>query len=512
LADPIVAPNILLRPVIQLQRITKRFPGVLALDKVNLEVMPGEIHGLLGENGAGKSTLMNILAGELQPDSGQIFYQGQARTIANAAISQQMGIAVVYQELALCHNLTIAQNIGMNRIARLSSLRWMPHRSANQIAKEQLARLGIGYLDPRTPVKQLTLAQQQLVDIAKALSTDAKLLILDEPNSALTIDETKTLFRILRQLRDQGVAIVYISHRLEEVLSLVDRITVMRDGRNVDTFAANGATVDRLISQMVGRAVENLYRREREAEPQDTPVLEVQGLSSGQAVRAVSFTVAKGEIVGFAGLPDAGREELVECLFGMRQIDQGHLRVSGKPVSLRSPAAAIAHGLALVPADRRGTGAILKMNVQNNIIAANTKTVSRFGILSRPAARQMAKEAIQQLDIRTAGPHQSMATLSGGNQQKVIFGRALATQPRVFLLHEPTRGIDVGAKAEIYSILNQLVAQGAGVLLVSSELPELMSQCDRILVMHGGTITGHFQRSEFSDEAILACAMGQAVH
>jgi len=500
------------QPIIQLENITKRFPGVLALDNVSLTIHPGEIHALLGENGAGKSTLMNVLAGELQPDSGRILFHGKARQIPNAGASQKMGIAVVYQELALCNNLSVAENIAMNTSATHFPLRLKPTRSAFEQAKALLTRLGMGYLDPRAPVGRLSLAQQQLVDIAKALSIHAEVLILDEPNSALTHEETEALFHILRDLRDQGVAIIYISHRLEEVLRLADRITVMRDGRNVDTFEVKNATVDLLIGKMVGRAINDLYHRQSAAQVQPETVLEVRGLTSARAVQDVSFHIRAGEIVGVAGLPDAGREELIDCLFGIRPPDRGTVSVRGREVALRSPMMAIRHGIALVPADRRGTGAMLKLNIQQNIVAANMKAVSRFGVLRGTNARSMARDYIKQLDIRTSGPQQQMATLSGGNQQKAIVARGLATQPSIFLLHEPTRGIDVGAKTEIYGILNRLAAQGAGVLVISSELPELMGQCDRILVMYRGRITGEFNRADFSDEQILACAMGQATH
>ncbi len=504
-------------PIIQLENVTKQFPGVLALDNVSLSVYPGEIHAVIGENGAGKSTLMNILAGELQPDSGRIMFKGKPQVIPNPYVSQQLGISVVYQELALCANLSIAENISLNTAAARFPFGVVSRRNFLNNARSALAQLGMEHMDTRQPVGQLSLAQQQMVDIAKALSFQCEVLILDEPNSALTKEETDHLFDVLRGLRQSGVAIIYVSHRLEEVLSLADRITVLRDGKYVDTLQASSATIEALISKMVGRAVESLHQRAIKAAVRDEVVFEVRDLASGKAVEDVSLTVHAGEIVGIAGLPDAGRDELVDCLFGLRKSDRGQILVNGRPVTIHSPATAIEHGLALIPADRRGAGALLVMSVQNNIIAANTDAVTRFGIFRRPVARKLSQSYVEQLDIRIAGLSQQMATLSGGNQQKTIVARSLSTQPSVFLLHEPTRGIDVGAKAEIYTILGGLAERGVGILIVSSELPELIGQCDRILVMYGGRITGNFIRTELQnfaapEEPILACAMGQATH
>ncbi|HVO44488.1 MAG TPA: sugar ABC transporter ATP-binding protein, partial [Aggregatilineales bacterium] len=501
-----------LLPIIRLENVTKQFPGVLALDHVSMSIYPTEIHAVVGENGAGKSTLMNILAGELQPDSGQIFFQGKPQVIASPFISQRLGISVVYQELALCSNLSIAENISLNSVASRSALGILNKRDFLKDAKSALAQLGMENMNVRQSVGQLSLAQQQMVDIAKALSIKSRVLILDEPNSALTQDESDHLFRVLRQFRGSGGTIIYVSHRLEEVLSLADRITVMRDGKYVDTLPAAEATIDLLISKMVGRAVERLHQREVKNAVRETVILDVRDLNSGRAVQEINLQVRAGEIVGIAGLPDAGRDELVDCLFGLRRCDRGQILINGKPVVVHSPAGAISRGLALIPADRRGAGVMQVMSVQNNIIAANTGVVSRFGIFNRPVARKLSQSYVEQLDIRLYNLSQQMATLSGGNQQKTVVARGLSTKPSVFVLHEPTRGIDVGAKAEIYGILGRLAEQGVGILLISSELPELIGQCDRILVMHGGQIKGDFARSEFSEESILACAMGQMTH
>ena len=500
-----------LTPLIELKQIKKGFPGVQALDGVSLTVYPGEIHAIIGENGAGKSTLMNILAGELQPDSGEIIFQGRPVRIPHPNVSQQLGISVVYQELALAPNLTVAENISLNTVRTAFGLEFVNRRDFAVKAKAVLSQLGMASLDLRQPVGRLTVAQQQMVEIGKAISTDVKVLILDEPNSALTKEETDHLFAVLRDLRAAGVAIIYISHRLEEVLSLSDRITVLRDGQWVETMSAESATVDRLIARMVGREVDTLFRPQGPSTVQTQVSFEVKELSSAALLRDLSFKVHAGEVVGVAGLPGAGKDELVECCFGLRPYT-GAIEVKGQPVRLTEPDQAIKHGLALIPADRRGTGAMLVLSVQDNIVAANLSQVSRAGLLQRPAIRAVGQQYVQQLDIRIAGLTQAMGTLSGGNQQKVILARGLATQPAVLILHEPTRGIDVGAKAEIYTILRQLAADGVAILIVSSELPELIGQCDRILVMYQGAFTGEFDRDDAAEEPILACAMGQSTH
>lgn len=499
-------------PIIRLDSITKRFPGVVALENVSFDIQAGEIHAIIGENGAGKSTLMNVLAGEIQPDGGHILYKGQPHVIPHPFAAQQLGISVVYQELALCNNLSVAENISLGLTSGQFPLTPLRQRAMRDHAREALARLGMTDLDLDQPVGQLSVAKQQLVEIAKAISMRLEVLILDEPNSALTQEETSHLFDVLRQLKAQNVAIIYISHRLEEVLSLADRITVLRDGQYIDTLQAAEATIDLLIAKMVGRAIDRLYERETDHETQSEVVFELRDINSGSAVRDVSLHVKRGEIVGIAGLPGAGKDELVECAFGLRPYVTGEIRVRGQTARIDSPAAAIARGMAFIPADRRGAGALLMMNVQNNVAAASLKALNRMGWLNKRALADLGQKYARQLDIRAASLNQQMATLSGGNQQKAILAKGLATNPSVLILHEPTRGIDVGAKAEIYTILQQLARQGVGVIIASSELPELIGQCDRILVMHQGRVTGHFTRDEAEEEPILACAMGQATH
>jgi ribose transport system ATP-binding protein len=495
--------------IIQLKDVTKKFPGVLALDHITLSIFPGEVHGIIGENGAGKSTLINILAGELQPDEGAVYFKGHPVTISNPLISHSLGISVVFQELALCTNLNIAENISLWKVSDQPLLAWRNKKLFEGNAKQALDELGFTGVDLNLPVGQLSVAKQQLVEIAKAISTKAEVLILDEPNSALTQEESEHLFQIVRRLRDAGVTILYVSHHLDEVLELADRITVLRDGRLIDTVQAGGTTIPHLIERMVGR---NLVTTPREFSSQkSTAALEIANLSSPGTIKELSFDILGGEFVGIAGLPDSHKDELVECLFGLRPY-QGEVRINGKPVEITKPSDAIDRGMCLVPADRRGAGAFLTLSLQDNTVASNLRSVSQNGFLKRSAIRKIAQQFVEDLDIRASSLSQLMANLSGGNQQKVILARGLATDPSVLVLHEPTRGIDVGAKAEIYRILQGLAAQGSAILIVSSELPELISQCDRILVMHDGTLSGAFNHTEANEEDILACMMGQAEH
>ena len=500
-----------LAAIIQLENITKRFPGVLALDQVTLSIYPGEIHAVIGENGAGKSTLMNLLSGELQPDDGVISFNGKATLIPNPVVSRRLGISVVYQELALCPNLSVSENISMWTISEQIPLAFVDRNRFNDTAREILTSLGLDSMDLNQTVSKLSVAKQQMVEIAKALSTRARVLILDEPNSALTREESEHLFNVVRQLRDDGVAVIYISHHLQEVLDLADRVTVLRDGRVVDTLEVGGATISNLIASMVGR---NISAAEREFGQHafGKTALEAENLASQGSFQNVSFQVRAGEVVGIAGLPDSFKDELVEALFGLGTLENGVIRLNGNIVRINNPSDAISQGMYLIPADRRGAGALLQMTLQDNIVASSLPKVTQAGFLLNKQAMVLAQTYFNKLDIRATGTNQVMSNLSGGNQQKVILARGLATRPAVFVLHEPTRGIDVGAKSEIYKILRNLAEQGAAILIVSSELPELISQCDRILVMHAGRISGVFQHIEATEEKILACAMGHASH
>ena len=495
-------------PLIEIQNITKRFPGVVALDDVSVSIYSGEIHALLGENGAGKSTLMNVLAGEVVPDSGHIIVDGKPVHIGNPLVSQKLGISVVYQELALCHNLTIAENIALSSAANQSAWSFVRRRNFDRDAIEVLSQLGLQNVNPRQLVSKLSVAQQQMVEIAKALSRKARVLILDEPNSALTYEETEQLFTVLNQLRADGVAIIYVSHRLEEVLQIADKISVMRDGRLVDTLPNDSTTtVDSLITRMVGRSVDR-FRRQTSEMVESAPVaMHVSQLSSHNVLKGATFDLKKGELLGIAGLPDSGKDELVNALFGLHA-HTGTVTIADRPVKITSPSAALRHGLALIPADRRGAGALLTMSVEDNTAVSVLKALSMGGFVKRAAIRALSQNYVDQFGTKISSHRQKIRTLSGGNQQKVILARGLATDPQVLLLHEPTRGIDVRAKAEIYTILRTLAEQGMSILIVSSELTELMSQCDRLLVMYKGSINGEFSQTSMNEEAILGCVMG----
>lgn len=501
------------QPAVELKGISKRFPGVLALDNVSFSIFSGQVHAVLGENGAGKSTLMNILAGEIHPDAGEIIISGKSEQISSPVVAQRLGISVVFQELALCPNLSVMENISLNAVASMSPLAFIHKGKLKQRAKEALGSLGINQLDPRMQVGKLSVAQQQLVEIAKAISTDVKVLILDEPNSALTSEETEHLFEVILDLRNRGVAVIYVSHRLEEVVQIADMITVLRDGRHIDTFENNATvTIDGIIRKMVGREIDHFFKRDLDHDRTSSAdiILQVDKLNSLDLLRDISFSVSRGEIVGLAGLPDSGKDELVECLFGLRAYE-GKILINGKRIAVHSPADAINNGMILIPADRRGAGALLVMDVEDNTIASSLNRVNRGGFIDRRVSRSVTEDYVQKLDVRIASLRQKMMTLSGGNQQKVIIGRGLATNPSVLILHEPTRGIDVGAKAEIYTILQDLARSGTGILIVSSELPELLSQCDRIFVLHQGHVRGEFAHGTASEEAILAAAMGQSI-
>jgi len=498
-----------IHPIIFGRGISKRFGNTLALKGVDFIVHPGEVHALLGENGAGKSTLINILAGELQPDSGDIIVHGKPLRLKDPHHASSLGISVVYQELSLCPNLTAAQNISLHRAADSGFLSRVDHRQLHSSALELLRQLGLLNLDVTVPVRSLSLGQRQLVEIAKALTTNLRVLILDEPNSALTREESVHLFRVVRELRERGIAIVYVSHRLEETMQLADRITILRDGRLVDTANRQDLSIPQLIQKMVGREVDHLFHREPLREPELTRALVVSKLTDRALLKDVSFDLYVGEILGIGGLPGSGKDELVECLSGIRPFT-GDVEMDGRRVTIRSTEDVIRAGMVLVPADRRNAGAFQVLSILDNVAASSLRKVSRWGILNRKRMKDLADTYLTRMSLKARSIEQKVGTLSGGNQQKVVLARGLATEPHILLLHEPTRGIDVGAKAEIYQILNQLAARGISILIVSSELPELIGQCDRIFAMHNGRITGEYSRREASEERILASAMGQS--
>lgn len=498
------------KTIIDIRGISKRFPGVLALEDVHLAFAKGEVHAIVGENGAGKSTLMNILAGELRPDAGEIRFNGQATTLSSPALSRKLGISVVYQELSLCHNMTVAENIMLPRSAGRSALSLLSRRRLRQGAYRALAKLEIDTLDLDCPVHRLTIAQMQMVEIARAISEQVRVLILDEPNSALSPRESAKLFEVVKQLRADGVTVIYVSHHLHEVLEIADRITVMRDGRTIETLTNSGVSEARLIDGMVGRA-KGIMQREaverRVGGGAGATVLEVEGMSSDPNIQTLSFALRRGEILGVGGLPDSGKDELADALFGLRP-RHGIVRLNGQVVPSASTAAAIRAGMVLVPADRRGAGGLLNMSVAQNIVASSLPRFSFLGLQRRARIQREARAQVARLDARVTKLSQRLATLSGGNQQKIILGRALVTHPDVLILQEPTRGIDVGAKAEIYEILKGIAREGVGVLMITSEMLELILHSSRVIVMREGAIAGELEGPDITEQAVLERAIG----
>ena len=494
--------------IVEISGITKRFPGVLALDKVSLGVRPGEVHAVVGENGAGKSTLMNIMAGDLQPTEGELRIDGKSARFRSALDSRAAGIVVVYQELALCPTLSVAENIMMSTIPGRSPMSLVPRAEMRRQARAALARLGMGALDPDTKVWRLSIAEMQLVEIAGAIRQNARVLVLDEPNSALSPRESERLFDIVRQLRADGVTVIYVSHHLREVLAIADRVTVMRDGRVIETIDNDNVSEDRLIRAMVGRDLGSTkpWALDPAANAAGADIaLSVRNLTA-PGLDDIGFDVRAGEIVGIGGLPDSGKDGLGEALFGLAE-RSGSVRIDGKELPPRNPSASIRNGMAFVPADRRGAGGLLSMSVANNVVSASLARFSLAGMLRRGAIRREARAQVARLDARISHLAQQLGTLSGGNQQKIILGRSLVTNPRVLVLQEPTRGIDVGAKAEIYSILRGIAADGVAVVMISSEVPELVMNAARVLVLRGGRIAGELTGATINEEGILGRAM-----
>jgi ABC-type sugar transport system ATPase subunit len=494
--------------IVEISGVTKRFPGVLALDHISIGFRTGEVHAVVGENGAGKSTLMNILTGDLQPDEGEILIDGRATAISSPLASRALGITVVYQELALCPALSVADNIMMSDMAARPAMSILPRELMRHTARAALARLGMTKLDPDTKVGRLSVAEMQLVEIAGALRQRARVLVLDEPNSALSKRESERLFEVLRQLRSEGASIIIVSHHLREMLGLADRITVMRDGRVIETLDNDGLSEDRLIRAMVGRTLSATtpWSQLPQARPDGADVvLSVENLTA-PGLEGLSFTVRAGEILGIGGLPDSGKDGLGEALFGL--CDRlGRVAIDGKDLGAADPLASIRAGMSFVPADRRGTGALLTMSVAENVVSASLRRFSMSGFLRRGAIRREARAQVARLDARISHLGQRLATLSGGNQQKIILGRSLVTNPRVLVLHEPARGIDVGAKAEIYSILRGIAGEGVAIVMISSEIPELIMNAARVLVLRGGRLSGELTGAGINEETILARAM-----
>ena len=492
-------------PLLEVQSLGKLFPGVKALEDVDLHVGRGEVLSVIGENGAGKSTLMKILAGVQEPDSGQVFVDGRPVRIDSCRTAMDLGIVLIHQELNLADNLDIGANIFLGREPKRLGL--IDRSTIRRESAKYLKMVGLN-LSPDTLVNRLSIGQQQMVEIAKALSVNARVLIMDEPTSSLSSRETERLFEVVKDLRSQGVSIIYISHRLGEVRELSDRVTVLRDGRNAGELGRDEVTHDNMVRMMVGRDISQFYARQSH-EPGDV-LLKVKDLVTPDwPGHSLNFQVRAGEIVGVAGLVGAGRTEMLQVLFGINPPVSGSIILNGQPLTIDSPIDAIKGGLALVPEDRKQHGLVLEMSVLRNIGLAGLRRHRRPGGF-RNGSREAtdAMRMIGDMRIRTPGPEQVVQFLSGGNQQKVVIGKWLALEPRLLLLDEPTRGIDVGAKQEIYQLMEKLASDGVGILFVSSEMEEVLGMSDRVLVMHEGCLTGELSRDELSEEAIMQLATG----
>jgi len=487
--------------LIELNGVSKSFPGVKALDQVKFDLKSGEVHALLGENGAGKSTLMKIISGIYKRDEGSYFVDGQDVGDLTPKKAAELGIAIIHQELNMCQDLTVAENMFLGREKKKFGL--VDQKTLNDDAEAILKKLQMD-IDPETVVRKLSVSKQQMIEIAKALSTNARILIMDEPTSALTEKECNELFKIINNLKKNGCAIIYISHRLEELEYITDRVSVFRDGRYIITKEFDKTSLDEIIAYMVGREITDKYPNIKM--PLGDKILEVKNLSAG-FLKEISFDLFAGEIIGFSGLMGAGRTELFKTIFGAEKKEQGEIVLDGNPIGIRSPEDAIKHGIVFGPEDRKAEGLCTKLSIRENIGLANLDQISnRFGLINREKESEIVNKMIQDLKIKTPSMEQDAKNLSGGNQQKVVVGKWLARDARVVVFDEPTRGIDVAAKVEIYHIMNELKRQGVGVIFISSELPEIMGMSDRVLVMCNGRITGNLMTADTTQDEILHCA------
>jgi len=499
-------------PLLEVMDVSKGFPGVQALEQVSLRLHAGEVLAVVGENGAGKSTLMKILAGIYQPDGGTIFFEGKPVRLGSVAEALRHGITLIHQELNLAENLSVSANLFLGREAVWAG--WLRLLSGRRMRRESQAlmdRVGLE-CNPDTRVADLGPGQRQLVEIAHALALSSRVLIMDEPTSSLTQRETESLFRVVGQLKRAGVAVVHISHRLAEVREIADRVVVLRDGRNAGELQREQITHDALVRLMVGRELGQFFQKKHAPDPRKKrPLFEVCAVCyAGGPATPVSFTVHAGEIVGMAGLVGAGRTELAEALFGIRPMVAGELLLDGRPLRVRGPRQAIAAGLVLVPEDRRYHGLVLEASVQHNLGLPNLDRLSFLRLVARGRERKLAWDACQQLRVRTTHLEQTVGLLSGGNQQKVVLGKWLARRPRVLIFDEPTRGIDVGAKSEIYALMDELAGAGAAILMISSDLEEILGMSDRVVVLHEGRLAGELARADIGEEAIMHLATGGA--
>ena len=495
-------------PLLEVRAVRKRFPGVLALDGVSLRLAAGEVLALVGENGAGKSTLMKILGGLYSPDDGEVLLDGRPIRFASVTDAMAAGISLIHQELNLAENLSVAANVFLGR-ERLAGRVWLKEREMATEAAGLLRRVGLSESLVNTQVGRLAPGQKQLVEVARALSMKARVIIMDEPTSSLTQSETDRLYEVIDDLRAGGVSIIYISHRLAEVKRCADRVTVLRDGKNAGELAKAEVSHDAIVRLMVGRDLKGFYPHTNRKPRDGTPALEVRGVTyTGGPTTPVTFSLRGGEIVGMAGLVGAGRTELAEALFGLRPITSGNVLIDGKPIVVRHPSDAVAAGLLMAPEDRRLNGLVLEKGVGFNLTLPNLSMLARRGLVSAAKERTMSRDLCDRLRVKTPSIHQEVGLLSGGNQQKVVLGKWLARTPRVLILDEPTRGVDVGARSEIYALMDRLAADGVAILMISSDLDEVLGMSDRVLVLHEGRLAGELPRDRLGEEAVMRLATG----
>lgn len=494
-----------LTPVIEMKGISKSFSGNRVLDQVDFQLLRGEIHALMGENGAGKSTLIKILTGIYERDAGQVFIKGKEVHFKNPKEAEQTGIAVIHQELNIIPYLTVYENMFLGNELTVGRFGITRDKEMKRKTKEYLNRLGIE-IDPNTEAGNLSVGQQQMIEIARAVAANTEVLIMDEPTAALTDREIEALFKVISSLKEQGVGIVYISHRMEEIFQICDRISVLRDGKFIDSKEVAKTNFDEIVKLMVGRQLGERFPE------RDTKIgqerFRVENLTSKGSFENISFSIQQGEIVGVAGLMGAGRSEIMQAIFGYRSLDSGKMFIDGKEVTIKSPYEAIQAGIAFVTEDRKSQGLILDLSVRENLSITTLDKISSKSMISTKSEMSLVDEMIEKLHVKTSGREISVKSLSGGNQQKIVIGKWLGIDPKILILDEPTRGVDVGAKKEIYQLMNELTKQGVSIIMVSSELPEILGMSDRVLVIHEGKLASVLNKSEATQENIMQSATG----
>ncbi len=495
---------------IEVRHITKTFPGVVALDDVTFECRRGEVHAVVGENGAGKSTLMKILAGVYQPDRGEIYLRGMPVQIRSPHDAQQMGISIIYQELNLLPDLNVAENVFLGREPKVGFLGFVDAHALENQAQQVLRRLGVEDINPRTKVGRLSVARQQMIEIAKALSLNAELIIMDEPSSTLGGDDLQHVFDVIAALKQQGVAVIYISHRIAEVFQVADRVTVFKDGKVVGTRNVDEIDRPSLVRMMVGRTFSETFPPKSKAIGAE--VLSIQGLSCDGLLQDINLSVHRGEIVGLAGLVGSGRTELAQAIFGARPISRGQIQINGKPVKVRSPRDAVRCNIGYLTEDRKAEGLVGELSVRHNVALPSLDDRQRWGFVQRRKEERVVGQVIDNLSCRTPSLNQEVQYLSGGNQQKVVLAKWLISGPELLIFDEPTRGIDVGAKSEIWHLMRELADQGTAILMISSELPEVIGMSDRIVVMHRGRIAGVLHSEQATEEEVMMLATYGGTH